>query len=215
MPIPENEFLSRAYALSSPAEAQSLYDQWAASYDDDLSQMEYTFPASAAAALSAAFNKYGSAQDLSSLSIYDAGCGTGLVGIQLSQHGFKHIDGCDISSGMLAVARKTGSYGELDEVDLTKPIEKRDGQYDAVICVGTLTKGHVGPQPVLGEFVRIVKQGGFIVATVREDVWESSGFEGGIDRLVTDGKVKVQRSEIIDINASEPGEGRLLVLKTI
>ena len=45
--------------------------------------------------------------------ILDAGCGTGLVGIALLRCGYRHIDGFDLSEGMVAKARQTGAYRSL------------------------------------------------------------------------------------------------------
>ena len=63
-------------------------------------------------------------------SVLDAGCGTGLVGVALSQAGAKTIDGIDISSGMLDVARKSEVYSDLTVVDTSKVIDKQDQSYD-------------------------------------------------------------------------------------
>ena len=171
-----NDFLSKAYALSNPSEARAHYDKWAASYDKDLSDLNYAFPAHAASALVSALKKSG--QDISTAHILDAGCGTGLVGaILASAHGAKRIDGVDISPGMLKIAEKTGAYSKLEEADLTRPLAMKAGSYDAVICVGTLTEGHVGPS-VLDEFVLIVRKGGIVDATIMEKIWESGWIQG-------------------------------------
>lgn len=114
---------------------------------------------------------------------------------------------------MLEVAKKTGCYTGLEEADLSKTIAKADGSADAVICVGTLTRGHVGPQPVLEEFVRVVKKDGTIVATVLDDIWESAGFKAEIERLRSASKLEVLRSDVIGVRASSNVGGRILVLR--
>lgn len=206
----DNPFLTRAYALSNAAEARDLYDEWAKLYDRDLEAEDYAFPALAAQAL---LDQNGGRID--DCSILDAGCGTGLVGAQLGRLGAKNIVGLDISPGMLEIARKTGSYGLLEEADLSKPIDKADGSFDAVICVGTLTRGHVGPHPVLEEFARIVKGGGAIVATVLEEVWESGGFRAEIERLENERQVQVIQSKEIGVRTTANMGGRLLVLQRL
>ena len=55
---------------------------------------------------------------------------------------------------MLERARATGAYRSLEPADLTRPLPTPADAYDAVVCVGTLTHGHVGPE-ALAEFVRI------------------------------------------------------------
>ena len=50
-------------------------------------------------------------------------------------------------------------------VILNKSINKNDNSYDAVMCVGTFTFGHVKPQ-ALDEFIRITKNKGLICFTI-------------------------------------------------
>ena len=212
----DNDFLNRVYAASTATESRDLYDQWAKQYDKDLEGLDYAFPQLAAQAL---FDAVGvqpgddKGKRLDALSILDAGCGTGLVGIQLAKFGFGGIVGLDISPGMLEIARKTGAYGALEEADLSKPIEKSDGSVDAVICVGTLTRGHLGPKPVLEEFARVVKKGGVVVATVLDDIWESGGFKAEVERLRSVGMIQIERSDVVGVRASSSSGGRLLVLR--
>ena len=210
----DNPYLKRAYALQDAKSARTLYDEWATKYDSDLSSLEYTFPQQASTALLAQFPD----ADLANIKILDAGCGTGLVGISLKQAGAHraNIMGCDISTGMLEVARKSGAYGSLDETDLSKPLRYVDGQFDGVVCVGTLTQGHVGPDPVLGEFARVVKKGsGVVVATVLEAIWESGGFRSRIEELVKAGLVEVVSDTVVGITKGESEGGRLVVLRKL
>ena len=83
--------------------------------------------------------------------IYDAGCGTGLVGVELKKYGFKNFYGADLSQKLLDLV-PNDLYKKLYKVDLNKPIEEKDSSFDAVMCVGTFTFGHVKP-PALDEFL--------------------------------------------------------------
>lgn len=78
--------------------------------------------------------------------LLDAGCGTGLVGGELVQRGFSALDGVDLSHGMLNIARSKGIYRQLEIADITRPLPFDPGSYGAVVCVGTFTAGHVGPE---------------------------------------------------------------------
>lgn len=205
-------FLNRAYGLKSTSEASTLYDEWAAKYDQHLTEMNYIFPGTAVNALTSTI---GNSSDHNKTKILDAGCGTGLVGVILSQNGFRTIDGLDISKGMLEQAKKTGSYRSLWEADLTKPIECADQTYDVVICVGTFTKGHVGHDPALMEFLRVIRREGLVVATVIDEVWNSGGFKEKVDELARAQKVAVLRSESIGVTEGETEGGRLLVLRKL
>jgi predicted TPR repeat methyltransferase len=209
----DSPFLKRVYAASSAAESKEIYDEWAQQYDKDLEAEDYAFPSLAAEALVDALDRDDDTTPLKKLSILDAGCGTGMVGTQLARFGASDITGLDISTNMLEIARKTGVYGALEEADLSKTLKQADDSIDAVVCVGTLTRGHVGPKPVLEEFERIVKNEGLIVATVLDDIWESAGFKAEIERLRVAGRIQVLRSDEIGVRRSSSKGGRLLVLK--
>ncbi len=145
--------LERAYTLNGPEQAQELYDEWAATYDADLADdtQGYVAPGLAADTVVRVAGVSGE--------ILDAGCGTGLVGAALAARGARTVDGVDVSRGMLDRARETRAYRHLDAADLTRHLALPADAYDVVVCVGTLTHGHVGPS-ALAEFVRVVRPGG-------------------------------------------------------
>ena len=198
--------LERAYTLSGPDDARALYDEWADTYDADLTgeAQGYVAPSATADAVVAAAGAGGE--------ILDAGCGTGLVGLELQRRGVGTIDGLDLSPGMLERARATGAYRDLREADLTVALDVADDRYDAVVCVGTLTHGHVGPS-VLSEFVRVVRPGGFLVATVLDDIWESGGYRAEVDRLCAGDVLEAVSIEIAPYRSGQQVDCRLLVLR--
>ena len=57
--------------------------------------------------------------------IYDAGCGTGLVGVELKKYGFKNFYGADLSQKLLDLVPKD-LYRKLDKIDLNKSIQEED-----------------------------------------------------------------------------------------
>jgi ubiquinone/menaquinone biosynthesis C-methylase UbiE len=211
----DNVYLSRAYNLKNEDEARALYDEWATQYDKDLSSMDYMSPTATVDALVSALS---SSPPTAPFTVLDAGCGTGLVGVALAAHKSLNqrvrviVDGLDLSQGMLDVARKTGTYRALEVADLTKRIDRDDGSYDAVLCVGTLTQGHVGPA-VLGEFVRVVKKGGFVVATILDDIFVEGGYEKEIKRLEASGVAQVLGTDDFGIRKGEFKGGKMLVLR--
>ena len=73
-------------------------------------------------------------------------------------------------------------YQKLQKVDLNQNIECEDNYYDAVMCVGTFTFGHVKPT-ALDEFIRITKPGGLICFTINEGIYEEYGFDKKIKML--------------------------------
>ena len=63
-------------------------------YNQDMIKMNYTAPKETVSVLV----KYIIQKDLK---ILDAGCGSGLVGIELKKHNYSNIDGADFSQDML------------------------------------------------------------------------------------------------------------------
>lgn len=206
--------LERVFAATSTEESRKLYDEWAKTYDSDMAEHDFTAPRLVAEAVTRALklnhlpNKK---EALSKTSIADAGCGTGLVGVELAKLGAKEIDGLDISQGMLDVASKTGAYRNVRIADLTTRLPIVDGTYDAVTCCGTFTHGHLGPEP-LAEFWRIIKTSGAVVATVLETHWQEKGFEAEVQRLVKEGKAELVENDVHPYR-KDAGGGRILILR--
>lgn len=150
-------FVARLTALGGGSgDSQALYDDWAATYEDNLQQdYGYIAPRIAAEAFAAhAGDK--------NLAILDLGCGTGLVGQALAAHGFTQLDGLDISPGMLAEAEAKGIYARLLRGDMTKALDLDGRRYDGAIGVGCFGGGHVGPEH-LAEIISSVRPGGLLV----------------------------------------------------
>ncbi|KAI0966063.1 S-adenosyl-L-methionine-dependent methyltransferase [Xylaria arbuscula] len=166
--------------------------QAARTYDCDLSTGAHNYVAPSTVAETALRLSNGQAKD----AILDAGCGTGLVGAALASRGASAIDGLDLSSHMLQVAAQTGAYQNVFLGDLTKEIARPGQWYGLVTCAGTFTHGHVGPSPALREFVRVLKDDGYVVATVLEELWLQGGFKAEVERLAAEGLVDVLSTEL-------------------
>ena len=107
--------------------------------------------------------------------IIDVGCGTGLVGENLKAKDFIYFDGIDISEDMLSIAKSRG-YRNLFLGSLNKQLHVLDDAYDAAMCVGVFTHGHVSSDG-FKELCRIVKPGGYVCFTINEGVFEEYGFK--------------------------------------
>ena len=204
------ELLDRVYALKSPAECESTYDEWAATYEYDTTQgMGYAAPTHAAERLSRLLS------DRPRAEVLDAGCGTGLVGAALAGHGLEVVDGVDLSSAMLEHARGKGVYRALDKADLTERLSVDDGSYDAVICVGTLTEGHVGPE-ALDELVRVARPGAPVVVTVLDRIWEPHGYKARAEALHEAGAARLEETSPQSVyHAKENITCHLVVLRAL
>ena len=179
------------YKLKKTDEVMRYYDEWGIEnkYDQDMLDWNYTGPKETAEV----FMKY---QKNSDAKIYDAGCGTGLVGVELQKYGYKNFFGADLSKKLLDLVPKN-LYQKLDQIELNKKINEKENSYDAVLCVGTFTFGHVKPL-ALDEFIRITKPGGHICFTINEGIHEEYGFDKKIIEL--DQKNKWQKLEFFKSN---------------
>ena len=171
------------YKLKTTKEVMDFYDEWGDKdkYNKDMVDWDYSGPKETVNT----FKKYAQNKDIL---IFDAGCGTGLVGKELRNFGYKNFHGADLSKTLLDTIPKD-LYKKLHKVDLNQPIKMEDNFYDAVMCVGTFTYAHVKPS-ALDEFVRITKNKGLICFTINEGIYEEYGFDKKIVELKNKNKWK-------------------------
>ncbi|MFC2024810.1 class I SAM-dependent DNA methyltransferase [Chloroflexota bacterium] len=172
------------YSSSDNKELAERYDQWAKDYDADLDDgFGWLGPHRAVEF----FIRH--VPEKESM-ILDAGAGTGLVGELLTRQGFNNLIAMDLSSGMLEEARKKNAYREFHQMVMGEPLNFATDSFDAVISVGVLTVGHA-PASSFDELIRITKPGGYIVFSLRPDVYRDSGFKEKQDTLESEGKWKL------------------------
>ena len=96
------------------------------------------------------------------IKIIDVGAGTGLMAVELQKLGYKNLHALDISQGMLNEAKKKNVYNKFICAALTdqRIPEIEAGEYDALICGGSMFKGHIRSSAII-EMVRMVKTGKF------------------------------------------------------
>ena len=171
------------YSSSDNKELEERYDQWAKDYDVDLDGgFGWLGPQRAV--------EYFTHYVPKEARILDAGAGTGLVGELLARQGYNNLIAMDLSSGMLEEARKKNAYREFRQMVMGEPLNYVTDSFDAVISVGVLTVGHA-PASSFDELMRITKLGGYIVFSLRPDVYRDSGFKGKQDSLESEGKWKL------------------------
>ena len=164
------------YKIKKPEELLKYYQDWTDNnkYNKDMVDWNYTAPQETVSVL----RKYALKKNSR---ILDAGCGTGLVGIELKKYGYSNIEGVDFSQSMLDLVPQN-IYKKIEKIDLNKPLKFKDNMYDVLMCVGTFTYGHVKPK-ALDELIRITKNRGLICFTINEGIYEEYGFDKKIKEL--------------------------------
>ncbi|TDD37275.1 class I SAM-dependent methyltransferase [Actinomadura sp. KC06] len=189
------ENIKASHALSGDVSAlDAYYQDWAETYDADVSAEGYVGPAFTAHLAAAAVADAG--MEPSDVTVLDAGCGTGLVGAELARSGFGAVDGVDLSRPMVEKAQATGFYRNLvGGVDLSEPIDcVEDEHYDLVTCCGVFTVGHVEAE-ALDHIVAPARAGAFLVISTRNSYLRESRFTQHVDELVGDGKLELLKAD--------------------
>ena len=160
--------LQNVYSARSDEELAGSYDEWAQDYEDDMLGLGCAIPAVAAGFVGRHVPPAGS--------VLDAGAGTGLFGGILRVLGYEDLIGIDISERMLGMAHEKGTHKALHRMALGEPLGFGSDSFSAAISVGVFTTNHAPPR-ALDELVRVVEPGGWVIFSVRDDVYRGEGFE--------------------------------------
>ena len=164
------------YKLTSKDKVLKYYDDWTknAQFNQDMIEWEYTAPVNTVQLI----DKYIHDKNIK---ILDAGCGSGLAGIELKKRGFTNIYGVDFSQSMLNLI-PNNIYQTVELIDLNEPLKYEDNNFGAIICVGTFTYGHVKAR-ALDEFIRVTNKNGYICFTINEGIYTEYKFDKKINEL--------------------------------
>ncbi|MEI9425969.1 class I SAM-dependent methyltransferase [Mesorhizobium sp. Cs1299R1N1] len=179
--------MKASHALDGdPGRLADLYRGWASAFDLDQGRVGYCGPMIVAELAGAVQTAYLAGRN--DIAILDAGCGTGLVGVELERLGFRLIDGFDLSEEMAQKARQTGVYRQArGGVDLNGQLSDYScASYDLTVCCGVLTLGHVRPDG-LRELARVTRPNGFVIVSTRKSYAEMTSFEDRVRRLQYEG----------------------------
>ncbi|MCP4978994.1 MAG: class I SAM-dependent methyltransferase [Gammaproteobacteria bacterium] len=169
-------WLQRVYQADGEHKTlESLYDQWAQDYDQQLWASGNPYIAIATGLVARHLADYDAR-------ILDAGCGTGNMALVLHQLGYRNIDGLDPSSGMLAVAQRKEVYQQIHQLYLSAQIALADNSYDAIVAAGVLTHGHA-PCESLDGILKLTRAQGIIVFSLSSIAYEEYGFKQKIIEL--------------------------------
>ncbi|GGY16204.1 hypothetical protein GCM10008098_04280 [Rhodanobacter panaciterrae] len=115
------------------AYVRDVFDKFADSFDEQLlKNLDYRAPQILTKALIEVLEP-----PAASLDVLDAGCGTGLCGPLIRPHA-RHLDGVDLSGGMIEKARLRGGYDELVVAELTAYLQANLVAWDVVLSADTL-----------------------------------------------------------------------------
>ncbi|WP_298864480.1 PqqD family peptide modification chaperone [uncultured Gimesia sp.] len=155
---------------------QQLYERFSSFYDSNLiEELEYVVPEKLSEAIELVF------PGRTDLKILDLGCGTGLSGERLRERAGV-LDGIDLSSEMISMARKRNLYDSLEVAEITSwlkgaeaIIESEAGKrYDLIVACDTLI--YFGDlSQVIQPASQLLKRGGAIAFSVER--CEQPGYE--------------------------------------
>lgn len=145
-------------ARASDAYVRKTFDDFADSFDAVLDNLEYRAPKLVGEAVLKAVG------ERAALDVLDAGCGTGLVGVEVRRVA-RRLVGVDLSRGMLLKARERNVYDVLDEGELVQYVGREPDAWDLITCADTLC--YFGDLSVFAETAsRALRAGGRLVFTV-------------------------------------------------
>lgn len=198
--------LAKVTLLQAGDSSEAIYDEWSTTYEADLTQYGYVSPTLCARELAGLLTD----RDLTTISVVDYGCGTGLVGVELAELGFGNITGVDLSKGMLDMAAEKQVYSELIAADLTSNLTLEDEVFDACICVGSMGNGHVAPRHI-SEMLRPVRAGGPVIFYMNALPYRDDDYATDFAQLENDGVWAIDRTEESNYMASLDRPGYMVV----
>ncbi len=202
-------FVARLTALRGGSGCSlDVYEDWAPTYEQNL-QQDYGYIAPKLAA--DVFARYCGDK---ATRILDLGCGTGLVGEELAARGYSKLDGLDISTGMLDVARRKQLYDNLIVADMTQPIDLGLHRYGAAIAVGCFGGGHLGPEH-LHNIIDCVVPGGLLAFYINGIPYDEDDYRAHFKSLEVDQVCSVLVAEQSNYMQSLERPGWAVVVRRI
>ncbi|MEN8220317.1 MAG: class I SAM-dependent methyltransferase [Pseudomonadota bacterium] len=147
-----------------PKDVEKEYDSISNSYDAELEAKGYLAPIHAGTVIKTYVPNTDSI-------ILEAGCGTGLLGLELNKQGFSNVTGMDISALCLKEAESKGVYAKTVKHNLLESFPFPDKAFDCVVCVGVFSRfDEAQIKEIVAEFARVTKEEGIIIFSHREDL---------------------------------------------
>lgn len=185
-----DSFLDKAYGARDAASTRKLYDDWADSYEAELTRNGYATPRRCAEALARHVPD-------PTLPILDFGCGTGLSALALKAAGFEQIDGVDLSADMLKHAEAKGVYRSLKQIEAGAELPHAPGDYAAIAAIGVIGAG-AAPISTFDMLMRALGPGNMLVLSFNDHALEDPQNEGRMNEWLDCGAATLLMREYGD-----------------
>lgn len=179
----QDTFFDKAYNLETAEDTQKLYNDWAASYDAEVSENGYATPGRTAKALRKVLSE-------TDMPILDFGCGTGLSGLALKLEGFSVIDGIDPNPEMLELARGKDVYRSMTLMDLEDETPVALGSYGVIAAIGVIGTG-AAPPSTLDLLMNALDTGGKLAFSYNDHALADRQYTGRLNQWLDCGAARL------------------------
>ena len=169
----KNSFSSNPDFLRSEAQyIKIVFDNFADSFEATLCDLSYIVPQKIAEEIRGRFTDLLGKKNR----ILDAGCGTGLCGLEVDSLFKKYqLDGVDLSPNMLAVAKKKNIYSELRNSDIETDFFVHKNTYNIILAADVFTYFGDLKNVFMGAYFALQKNGIFVFSISKNsaspDAW--------------------------------------------
>ena len=189
------KFLDSVYNLDTASDVEEFYDDWASTYDAEVTDNGYLTPSRCADALWQFLPN-------PETKILDVGCGTGLSGEALAKVGYTNIDGIDPSAEMLAIAKRKGVYKTAIHMQ-GEEMDIEPGSYEVIACIGVIGVG-AAPVSLLDTVMDLLPSGGKLVLSYNDKAIKERIYEARLNDYLDGGSARLLFRELGD---HLPGKG--------
>lgn len=200
-------YLEKIYGVDDADKQRDVYDQWAASYDADLTDADYETPGRIARALKSVLR-----DSEMSAPVLDFGCGTGLSGLALTDAGFTRIHGADVSEGMLREAEAKQVYEKLTALPTGNPDPGLVSRYRLVTAMGAISPG-AAPASCLPAIFMALPSGGRVALSFNDRAQADEEYSRTLERVTGSSEAVVELDEDGPHVRSAGSTARVLVIR--
>lgn len=190
MKTPADYSIDMAYSYGSPDDLRRYYNDSASGYDEFVNAVNYVLPWRV---VDIALEHFGDKPERA----IDVGCGTGLVGLAVSEKMPSLIlEGIDISPKMIheCYDKKGPSgvrcYSSMILADATREKALIDNRYTLMLSAGTFTLGHLVPNH-FDLLLNSLVVDGMAVISIKKDHYENENFLDHFSELDKNGLVSI------------------------